>query len=70
MAEHDFNNKYKSRKMGTKEKLVSTSKFLSLILRHEPERVGLTLGGGGWVSVDGSMPFCVEPPGFIVLRLG
>ena len=30
---------------------VRTSKFLSLILRHEPERVGLTLGEAGWVGV-------------------
>ncbi len=29
-----------------------TSKFLSLILRHEPEVVGLWLGEGGWVAVD------------------
>jgi putative RNA 2'-phosphotransferase len=28
------------------------SKFLSLILRHEPERVGLKLDGAGWVSVQ------------------
>ena len=31
---------------------IQTSKFLSLILRHEPERAGLTLGEGGWVGVD------------------
>src|ERR1044071_3841799 len=31
---------------------IQTSKFLSLILRHEPERVGLKLGEGGWVRVD------------------
>jgi len=29
-----------------------TSKFLSLVLRHEPERVGLKLGEAGWVRVD------------------
>ena len=28
------------------------SKFLSRILRHEPELVGLSLGPGGWVQVD------------------
>src|SRR5262245_36958476 len=28
------------------------SKFLSLILRHEPQRIGLKLGDGGWVSVS------------------
>jgi putative RNA 2'-phosphotransferase len=28
------------------------SKFLSLVLRHRPERIGITLDEGGWVSVD------------------
>ena len=32
--------------------IVRTSKFLSLVLRHEPERVGLKLGEAGWVGVD------------------
>jgi putative RNA 2'-phosphotransferase len=32
--------------------LVKTSKFLSLILRHEPERFGLKLDAAGWVSVS------------------
>jgi len=36
----------------TDKETVRTSKFLSLILRHEPERVGLALGEGGWVGVD------------------
>jgi len=31
---------------------IRTSKFLSLVLRHVPERVGLKLGDGGWVSVE------------------
>ncbi len=31
---------------------VKTSKFLSLILRHEPERVGLRLDSAGWAGVD------------------
>jgi len=30
---------------------VRTSKFLSLVLRHEPQRVGLQLDGAGWVDV-------------------
>lgn len=29
--------------MGTNKKVESTSKFLSLILRHEPQLIGLTL---------------------------
>ena len=32
--------------------LVRTSKFLSFVLRHKPEQVGLTLEAGGWVRVD------------------
>jgi putative RNA 2'-phosphotransferase len=36
----------------TEKETIKTSKFLSLILRHEPERVGLHLGEGGWVGVD------------------
>ena len=31
---------------------VTKSKFLSLVLRHEPERVGLTLDEAGWVAVE------------------
>jgi len=30
----------------------SISKFLSLVLRHQPEAVGLALDSCGWVSVD------------------
>lgn len=29
-----------------------TSKFLSYVLRHEPEAIGLTLDDGGWARVD------------------
>lgn len=36
----------------TDKETIKTSKFLSLILRHEPERVGLKLGEAGWVKVD------------------
>src|SRR5947209_1046728 len=28
------------------------SKFLSLILRHQPEKVGIQLDEAGWVAVD------------------
>ncbi|HSD86833.1 MAG TPA: RNA 2'-phosphotransferase, partial [Kofleriaceae bacterium] len=28
------------------------SKFLSLILRHEPHRIGITLDPAGWIEVD------------------
>ena len=33
------------------EFLVSTSKFLSYVLRHNPEAIGLTLEPGGWADV-------------------
>lgn len=33
-------------------KLVPISKFLSLVLRHAPEKIGLTLEHGGWASVE------------------
>jgi putative RNA 2'-phosphotransferase len=32
--------------------LVSVSKFLSLVLRHQPETIGLTLDDNGWADVD------------------
>jgi len=32
--------------------LVKTSKFLSLVLRHDPGHVGITLDDAGWVEVD------------------
>lgn len=46
--------------MGTKNKVVATSKLLSLILRHEPQLVGLTLGEGGWVRVDELLARCAQ----------
>ncbi|WP_029001851.1 RNA 2'-phosphotransferase [Azohydromonas australica] len=33
-------------------KLVQTSKFLSFVLRHQPEAIGLTLDTDGWGDVD------------------
>jgi putative RNA 2'-phosphotransferase len=34
------------------EDLVRVSKFLSWILRHDPDEIGVTLDEGGWVEVD------------------
>jgi RNA:NAD 2'-phosphotransferase (TPT1/KptA family) len=31
---------------------VKISKFLSLVLRHRPEEIGITLRDGGWVVVS------------------
>jgi putative RNA 2'-phosphotransferase len=33
-------------------KVKSISKFLSLVLRHEPQSIGLTLDEAGWADVD------------------
>ena len=30
----------------------SISKFISLVLRHEPDRIGISLDPAGWVAVD------------------
>lgn len=32
--------------------LIETSKFISLILRHKPETIGITLDEHGWANVD------------------
>jgi putative RNA 2'-phosphotransferase len=33
-------------------RLIKISKYLSYNLRHRPDKIGLTLKSGGWVSVD------------------
>jgi putative RNA 2'-phosphotransferase len=38
--------------------LISISKFLSLVLRHEPQIVGITLDSDGWVDVDNLLTAC------------
>lgn len=38
--------------MNKKNELTSLSKFLSLVLRHEPQAIGLVLDDAGWVSTD------------------
>jgi putative RNA 2'-phosphotransferase len=40
--------------------LVRTSKFLSLILRHEPEKFGVVLDEAGWTSVAGLLDACAR----------
>jgi len=37
--------------MGIMTDIVKESKFLSLVLRHKPQKIGLALGDGGWVNV-------------------
>jgi len=34
------------------KRLVSLSKFLSRVLRHHPEAIGLTLDSQGWAGVE------------------
>ena len=38
--------------MMNSRELTSTSKFLSLVLRHKPETIGVALDESGWVSVE------------------
>ncbi|WP_342648082.1 RNA 2'-phosphotransferase [Mucilaginibacter sp. CSA2-8R] len=38
--------------MATEKEIVSISKFLSLVLRHQPELIGLTLSHEGWADID------------------
>ncbi len=46
--------------MKTHNKVESTSKYLSLILRHEPQLIGLTLGEAGWVRVNELLARCAQ----------
>lgn len=39
-------------------RLVKISKYLSKHLRHQPERIGLQLAPGGWVSVEQLLAAC------------
>ncbi|MFJ4194662.1 RNA 2'-phosphotransferase [Pseudomonas sp. NPDC089534] len=36
----------------SKKRLDETSKFLSYVLRHEPQAIGLTLDSEGWTNID------------------
>lgn len=37
---------------------VKISKFMSLVLRHNPQKIGITLDSAGWVSVDEFLAAC------------
>ncbi|HVF43195.1 MAG TPA: RNA 2'-phosphotransferase [Pyrinomonadaceae bacterium] len=41
-----------------KDETVKASKFLSLVLRHEPGLVGISLDSAGWVSVEELLRGC------------
>jgi putative RNA 2'-phosphotransferase len=59
--------------MNTKEaadtaaRTVKVSKYLSRHLRHQPERIGLTLDEGGWVEIAALLSACVSH-GFRITR--
>ena len=38
-------------KSGRSDRNMNTSKFISLILRHKPEAIGITLDEHGWADV-------------------
>ena len=40
------------------DNLTKKSKFLSLVLRHQPEKVGITLDPAGWVAVADLLEGC------------
>lgn len=42
----------------TKGERTRISKFLSLVLRHQPEAVGVELDGAGWVDVERLLEAC------------
>src|SRR6478672_11499013 len=42
------------------DKHKQNSKFLSLVLRHEPELIGITLDEAGWVAVDELLAGCAR----------
>ncbi|MEU8591115.1 RNA 2'-phosphotransferase [Streptomyces sp. NPDC048664] len=46
---------------------VKVSKYLSKHLRHQPERIGLTLEEGGWVGIDALLA-AMDAHGFPVTR--
>ena len=40
------------------DRMVKISKFLSLVLRHSPEKIGLSLDDAGWARVDHLLLAC------------
>lgn len=49
------------------DRTVKISKFLSRVLRHKPETIGLTLDSAGWTSVEELLRAC-EQHGFPLSR--
>jgi putative RNA 2'-phosphotransferase len=38
--------------MISEKQITSISKFLSLVLRHQPETIGIELDQNGWTDID------------------
>jgi putative RNA 2'-phosphotransferase len=55
-----FNRHEEDTKVMDPKRRVRSSKFLSLVLRHEPEKIGLTLQPGGWVEVQELLDGCAR----------
>jgi putative RNA 2'-phosphotransferase len=53
--------------MASNDRQTRVSKYLSLYLRHQPEALGLTLGPGGWVSIDALLQAATDR-GFRIAR--
>jgi putative RNA 2'-phosphotransferase len=45
-------NNHNENNMTNKDTLRATSKFMSFVLRHQPEAIGLALDSAGWASID------------------
>lgn len=43
-----------------KEQLVTSSKFLSLVLRHRPDVIGISLDTEGWMPVEDLLAACAQ----------
>jgi putative RNA 2'-phosphotransferase len=50
------------------EKIITISKFLSLILRHQPQKIGLDLDKNGWANVDELLQKCSHTKHFFTLE--
>jgi RNA:NAD 2'-phosphotransferase (TPT1/KptA family) len=63
--------------MLTEKETIKLSKFLSLVLRHQPELIGITLDEQGWVTVADlkkkaagfGNPFSLEELEYVVERI-
>jgi putative RNA 2'-phosphotransferase len=51
----------------TEARLKRVSKYLALVLRHRPDKIGIELGDGGWVDVDELM-IAAKRDGFAMTR--